>query len=136
MLKLELQTGGRGFVDITAEVQRVVRDSGHTEGLCTLFIRHTSASLLITENADRAVRTDLENFFARLVPDGDPRYVHDAEGADDMPAHIRAALTLTQLSIPVEHGRMALGAWQGVYLFEHRAAPHRRAVLLHLIGEA
>jgi len=132
MLKLELQTGGRGFVDITAEVQRVVRDSGHTEGLCTLFIRHTSASLLITENADRAVRTDLENFFARLVPDGDPRYVHDAEGADDMPAHIRAALTATSLSIPYEDRRLLLGTWQGIYLYEHRHAPHTRTVVVHL----
>ena len=104
-------------------------------GLLTLFCRHTSASLLIRENADPDVRTDLEAFFEKLVPEGRGLYVHDTEGPDDMPAHIRAALTQTQLSIPVDAGRMQLGTWQGIYLFEHRSAPHRREVVLHLIGE-
>src|SRR5512135_2835696 len=103
-------------------------------GLLTLFVRHTSASLLIQENADPAVRRDLERFFARLVRDGDPMFEHDQEGADDMPAHVRAALTQTQLSIPVLNGAPALGSWQGIYLYEHRTSPHRRAVVLHLIG--
>jgi secondary thiamine-phosphate synthase enzyme len=105
-------------------------------GLLTIFVQHTSASLTIQENADPDVVHDLNTFFDRLVPEDSRLYRHTVEGPDDMPAHIRAALTLTQLSIPVEGGRMALGTWQGVYLFEHRAAPHRRSVLLHLIGEA
>ncbi len=104
-------------------------------GLLTLFCRHTSASLLIQENADPDVRRDLEDFFARLVPEGRGLYVHDTEGPDDMPAHIRAALTQTQLSIPVENGRMLLGTWQGIYVFEHRSAGSRREIVLHLNGE-
>ena len=104
-------------------------------GLLTLFIPHTSASLIIQENADPDVLTDLNHFFNRLVPDGDPLYDHQAEGPDDMPAHIRAALTQTQLSIPVRENRMAIGIWQGIYLFEHRVYPHNRNVLLHLLGE-
>jgi secondary thiamine-phosphate synthase enzyme len=104
-------------------------------GLLTVFVQHTSASLLIQENADPDVKTDLNDFFSRIAPESDSLYIHNAEGPDDMPAHIRAALTATQLSIPVENGRMALGTWQGVYLFEHRSAPHRRSVLLHFMGE-
>lgn len=104
-------------------------------GLLTMFIPHTSASLIIQENADPDVLTDLNQFFNRLVPDGDPLYDHQAEGPDDMPAHIRSALTQTQLSIPIRENRMALGIWQGIYLFEHRVYPHNRNVLLHLLGE-
>ncbi len=106
-----------------------------TTGLLTLFCRHTSASILIQENADPDVLKDLEAFFERIAPEEPARYIHDAEGPDDMPSHIRAALTQTQLSIPVAHGKMVLGTWQGLYLFEHRRAPHRREIVLHLIGE-
>ena len=112
-----------------------LESAGIRSGLLTVFVQHTSASLTIQENADPDVVHDLNTFFNRLVPEDNRLYRHTCEGPDDMPAHIRAALTLTQLSIPVEDGRMALGTWQGVYLFEHRAAPHRRTVLLHLIGE-
>lgn len=132
---LTIRTPGRGLVEITRRVADWVRGSGVRDGLLTLFIRHTSASLLVQENADPEVRRDLERFFARLVPDGDPLFGHTAEGPDDMPAHVRAALTQTSLSIPVIGGRPALGTWQGVYLYEHRRAPHERTVLLHLIGE-
>ena len=131
---LAVSTHGVGLVEITGEVTRWVPAQGMGTGLLTLFCRHTSASLLIQENADPDVRSDLLAFFRRLAPEG-AGYVHDAEGPDDMPAHIRAALTQTQLGIPVEHGRAVLGTWQGIYLFEHRAAPHRREVVLHLIGE-
>lgn len=131
---LAVRTPGRGFTDITGEVEAFVRASGIATGLLTVFVRHTSASLLIQENADPDVRRDLESFFARVAPD-DPRlYRHTAEGPDDMPAHIRTALTHTSLGIPVAGGRTALGTWQGVYLVEHRTAPHRREVVLHLIG--
>jgi len=112
-----------------------LESAGTRNGLLTVFVQHTSASLTIQENADPDVVHDLNTFFNRLVPEDNRLYRHTCEGPDDMPAHIRAALTLTQLSIPVERGRMALGTWQGVYLFEHRIAPHRRSVLLHLIGE-
>jgi secondary thiamine-phosphate synthase enzyme len=132
---LSVATAGRGLHEITASVCAWVKDSRMSAGLLTLFVRHTSASLLIQENADPAVRRDLERFFARLVRDGDPMFEHDQEGADDMPAHVRAALTQTQLSIPVLNGAPALGSWQGIYLYEHRTSPHRRAVVLHLIGE-
>jgi secondary thiamine-phosphate synthase enzyme len=131
---LEQRTRGRGLVEITREVVDWTRSQGIGAGLLTLYCRHTSASLLIQENADPDVRTDLERYFDRIAPDG-PGYVHDTEGPDDMPAHLRTALTQTQLSIPVMDGRPALGTWQGVYLFEHRLAPHRREVVLHLIGE-
>jgi secondary thiamine-phosphate synthase enzyme len=126
--RIEIKTPGRGFQDISNELQAAVVRSGVTDGLCHVFIRHTSASLLITENADPDVRTDLENFIRKLVPDGDPAYVHSMEGPDDMPAHIRSVLTATELSIPVRAGRLALGTWQGVYLWEHRSRPHHRRV--------
>ena len=131
---LQLQTPGRGFVEITHGVRSWVRGCNIDEGLLTVFIRHTSASLLVQENADADVVRDLERFFARLVPDGDPLFEHRAEGADDMPAHVRAALTQTHLSIPVIGCQPALGTWQGIYLVEHRVRPHRRDVVLHLIG--
>jgi len=130
-----VRTGGRGLYELTDRVLHWVRETGIREGLLTVFVRHTSASLLVQENADPEVQRDLERFFARLVPEGDPLFEHTAEGADDMPAHVRAALTQTQLGIPVAGGRPALGTWQGVYLYEHRRAGHRREVLLHLIGD-
>ena len=125
---------GKGLTEITAPVVRWVSGQGIATGVLTLFCRHTSASLLIQENADPDVRTDLEAWFEDVAPEDGP-YVHDAEGPDDMPAHIRTALTAVSLSVPVEAGRMVLGTWQGIYLFEHRAAPHRREIVLHLIGE-
>ena len=132
---LRIQTPGRGFVEMTRDIQNWVRDCKIDEGLLTIFIRHTSASLLIQENADPEVVSDLERFFARLVPDGDSLFEHRAEGADDMPAHVRAALTQTQLSIPVVGGEPVLGTWQGIYLVEHRIRAHRREVMLHLLGQ-
>jgi secondary thiamine-phosphate synthase enzyme len=132
---LSIETRGQGLVEITGEVTRWVEAQGMMEGLLTLFCRHTSASLLIQENAAPAARADLERFFARIAPE-DPRlYTHDEEGPDDMPAHIRSALTQVQLSIPLAAGRLVLGTWQGIYLFEHRRAPHRRTIALHLAGE-
>lgn len=132
---LAIAARGRGLTEITEKVSRWVTASGIRTGLLTLFIRHTSASLLVQENADPEVQRDLERFLARLVPDGDPLFEHMQEGPDDMPAHIRAALTQTQLSIPVADGRLALGAWQGLYLYEHRRRGSQREVALHLIGE-
>ncbi len=132
MLKLELRTRGRGLLDFTDQVRAAVRANGRGDGLCTLFIRHTSASLIISENADPVVLADLERFFARLVPDGSPIFEHDAEGPDDMPAHVRAALTATSLSIPFERGELLLGTWQAIYLYEHRHAAHTRTVVVHL----
>jgi secondary thiamine-phosphate synthase enzyme len=134
-MRFEVRTGGRGLVEITGPIRQWVTGCGIQNGLLTVFIRHTSASLVVQENADPDVRTDLETFFARLVPDGDPDFVHDAEGPDDMPAHVRAALTQTSLGIPVLDGRPALGTWQGIYLYEHRHQGHRREVVLHLLGE-
>jgi secondary thiamine-phosphate synthase enzyme len=131
---ISVETRGKGLTEITPQVARWIDGQGIASGLLTLFCRHTSASLLIQENADPDVRTDLEAYFERIAPEDGP-YVHDAEGPDDMPAHIRTALTAVNLSVPVEGGRMALGTWQGIYLFEHRRAPHRREVVLHLIGE-
>jgi secondary thiamine-phosphate synthase enzyme len=131
---LAVATRGRGFRDITGEVQRLVAQAAIDTGLCTLHLQHTSASLLIQENADPDVRRDFERFFARLVPDGDPLFVHTVEGDDDMPAHLRTALTTVNLSIPVASGRLTLGTWQGIYVWEHRTAPHRRAVVVHIIG--
>ncbi|MDE3166788.1 MAG: secondary thiamine-phosphate synthase enzyme YjbQ, partial [Acidobacteriota bacterium] len=122
--------------EITASIARWLEETGAESGLLTVFIQHTSASLIVQENAAPDVVLDLNAFFARLVPEETRLYRHNDEGADDMPAHIRAALTQTQLSIPVEQRRMMLGTWQGVYLFEHRAVPHRRSVVLHLIAEA
>ena len=130
-----VSTKGRGIYKISREVESWMLHQNIRSGLLTLFIPHTSASLIIQENADPDVLTDLNQFFNRLVPDGDPLYDHQAEGPDDMPAHIRSALTQTQLSIPVRENRMALGIWQGIYLFEHRVYPHNRNVLLHLLGE-
>ena len=130
---LVIATRGPGLVEITGEVVAWAARQGMSTGLLTLFCRHTSASLLIQENADPTVRADLEAFFKWLVPEN-VGYRHSAEGPDDMPAHIRSALTQTQLSIPVTEGRTALGTWQGIYLWEHRAAPHRRDVALHLLG--
>ncbi len=133
---LDVATPGRGLVEITRPVAQWVDASGLTDGLLTVFIRHTSASLLVQENADPAVRRDLERFFARLVPDGDPLFEHQSEGPDDMPAHVRAALTQTQLAVPLIDGALALGTWQGLYVYEHRRRAHVRQVALHLIGEA
>ena len=131
--RITVPTRGAGLVAISEPVLRWVAEQRIGTGLLTIWCRHTSASLLVQENADPDVRADLEAFFRRLVPEGG-HYRHQAEGPDDMPAHIRAALTQTQLSIPVQDGRPVLGTWQGIYLFEHRAAPHRREVVLHLIG--
>jgi len=133
--ELTIPTRGRGLYDFTDEVAGWVAKNNLKNGLVTLHLRHTSASLLIQENADPDVRRDLENFFARLVRDGDPLFVHTAEGDDDMPAHIRTALTTVNLSIPLHNGRLALGTWQGIYLWEHRRAAHSRRVALHFIGE-
>ena len=132
--ELVIETRGRGSVEITAQVAAAVDASDIDDGLCHLFIRHTSASLMVNENADPDVLRDLETFMRDLVPDGDPRFRHTAEGPDDMPAHIRSILTQTDLSIPVRSGRLALGTWQGIYLWEHRSAPHRRSVLVSVQG--
>ena len=133
--QFSVSTKGRGIYAISNKVEGWVPNQKIHSGLLTLFIPHTSASLLIQENADPNVLKDLDRFFKRLVPDGDPLYDHQTEGPDDMPAHIRAALTQTQLSIPIRNKEMALGIWQGIYLFEHRVHPHTRNVLLHLLGE-
>src|SRR2546427_11208830 len=133
---LEIHTPGRGLYEFTDEVAAWISRNGFKAGLLTLHLRHTSASLLIQENADPDVRRDLEAFFSRLVPDGDRLFVHNAEGDDDMPAHVRTALTAVNLSIPVREGRMVLGTWQGIYLWEHRKASHTRSLILHLIAEA
>lgn len=130
-----ISTRGRGLYELTDDVVRWIAKNNFGDGLLTLHLRHTSASLLIQENADPDVRRDLESFFARLVRDGDPIFVHTAEGDDDMPAHIRTALTTVNLSIPVREGRMALGTWQGIYVWEHRCAPHSRRIAAHFIGE-
>ncbi len=132
---LTVETRGRGFTDVTPEVARWVAAQGLESGLLTLFLPHTSASLLIQENADPDVLADLERFFARIAPDDPALYRHTAEGKDDMPAHIRSSLTQTQLAVPVQGGRPALGTWQAVYLVEHRLRPHRRSLLLHLLGD-
>ena len=133
--RLAVETAGGDLTEVTDAVARWLGGTGLKDGLLTLFCRHTSASLLIQENADPDVQRDLQAFFRRLVPEGDPLYIHTAEGPDDMPAHVRAALTQTEISIPFEHGRMLLGTWQGIYVFEHRRRPHRRELALHAIGE-
>ena len=133
--ELSLATRGRGLYEFTAEVEAWIAREKFRTGLVTLHLKHTSASLLIQENADPDVRTDLETFFKRLVPDGDPLFIHTSEGADDMPAHVRTALTAVNLSLPLQQGRLALGTWQGIYLWEHRRAAHARRVALHFIGE-
>ncbi|HEY7334843.1 MAG TPA: secondary thiamine-phosphate synthase enzyme YjbQ [Bryobacteraceae bacterium] len=132
--QLEVRTRGKRLYPFTGEIATWVRSTGVQTGLLTVFIQHTSASLTIQENADPDVILDLADFFERLAPEDDPRYRHTMEGPDDMPSHIRAALTQTHLSVPVIGGRMALGTWQGIYLFEHRSAPQRRSVVLHLIS--
>lgn len=130
-----VNTRGRGFYELTDEIGSLVADSGIRSGLATVHVRHTSASLLIQENADPEVRRDLERFFSQLAPDGDRLFRHTAEGEDDMPAHIRTALTAVNLSIPIASGRLALGTWQGIFLWEHRTHPHTRRVAIHLLGE-
>lgn len=133
--QLDVATPGRGFTMITREVAGIVRDSGLKLGLATLQLQHTSASLLIQENADPTVRVDLDRWFAKLVRDGDPAFEHNQEGDDDMAAHIRTALTTVNLSIPIVGGALALGTWQGIYLWEHRTHPHQRRIVVHLLGE-
>jgi secondary thiamine-phosphate synthase enzyme len=133
--EIAVHTRGRGLIEVTSPVARWLAERHIRRGLLTLLVRHTSASLLIQENADPEVQRDLERFFARLVRDGDPLFEHTAEGADDMPSHVRAALTQTSLSIPVDTGEMRLGTWQGIYLYEHRHAPHDRRIALHCLGE-
>ncbi|HRQ72442.1 MAG TPA: secondary thiamine-phosphate synthase enzyme YjbQ [Phycisphaerales bacterium] len=133
--ELTISTPGRGLHEITGRVERVVADSGVRDGLCTIFIRHTSASLIIQENADPSARRDLEAWLDRLVPEGDPIYTHTAEGSDDMPSHVKAALTQTSLSIPILRGRLALGTWQGIFLWEHRRDPHQRRVVVSVLGQ-
>jgi secondary thiamine-phosphate synthase enzyme len=132
---LTIETRGRGTIEITRKIQEAVGRSAVRRGLCNVFLLHTSASLIICENADPTVRRDLEVFAARIVPDGDPAFVHDLEGPDDMPAHIRTILTQSSLCLPVEDSRCELGTWQGVFLWEHRSDPHRRRLLITVIGE-
>lgn len=127
-------TRGRGSYEVTDRVQSIVRDAGIKTGLCHVFVHHTSASLMLCENADPAVRRDLDAFMARLAPDGDPLFEHSSEGADDMPAHIRSVLTQTGLSIPISDGRCALGTWQGLYLWEHRKVGHHRRITVTVLG--
>ena len=134
--RLQVDTRGKGLYEITDSVERWLAQQGGKTGLLTVFIQHTSASLTIQENADPDVVHDLNEFFGRIAPEDNRLYRHTTEGPDDMPAHIRSALTLTQLSIPVEQGRMALGTWQGIYVFEHRARAHRRSVVLHLMSDS
>ena len=133
--RIAIETRGQGLAEITGTLQAWLGRQKLSDGLLTLYLRHTSASLLIQENADPDVQRDLEDFLAKLVPEDPALYRHTAEGPDDMPAHVKAALTQTHLGIPLQAGRLALGTWQGVYLFEHRDAPHRREIALHLIGE-
>lgn len=132
---LRVHTQGRGTLEITGQVDAIVRDSGVQHGLCTIFIKHTSASLIVCENADPSVRRDLERYFGRLVRDGDSLFEHDSEGDDDMPAHIRAILTATSLSVPIADGRLDLGTWQGLFVWEHRTHPHTRHISITILGE-
>lgn len=133
--ELHVRTSGRGSFNVTNDVHRVVASSGIQTGLCHVFITHTSASLMLCENADPAVRLDLETFLGRLVPDGDPMFEHQSEGPDDMPAHIRTILTHNDLTIPIRNGRCALGTWQGIYLCEHRTHPHQRYLVVTVQGD-
>ena len=133
--ELIVETDGRGTYDLTHDVQRFVADSGIALGLCHVFIRHTSASLMLCENADPDVMRDLETFMSRQVPDGDPDFIHTAEGPDDMPAHVRSVLTQSDINLPVDKGRCALGTWQGIFLWEHRYAPHTRSVIITVQGD-
>jgi secondary thiamine-phosphate synthase enzyme len=132
---INIQTQGRGTIAISTNVEQLVQESGIDTGLCHIFIHHTSASLILTENADSDVRRDLENYFSRIVVDGDPAYLHDQEGPDDMSAHIRSILTQTEISVPVNAGRLAMGTWQGIYLWEHRTSPHQRKLTVTLQGD-
>ncbi|MEW7997373.1 MAG: secondary thiamine-phosphate synthase enzyme YjbQ [Candidatus Thiodiazotropha endolucinida] len=133
--QIRIQTRGRNTYNITGEVSEAIGRAGIATGICQLFIQHTSASLILCENADPTVRTDLERIMSRLVPDGDPIFDHTLEGPDDMPAHVRSILTHMDLSLPISQGRPALGTWQGIYLWEHRTHPHQRSVTLTLYGE-
>jgi secondary thiamine-phosphate synthase enzyme len=133
--RLTVSTRARGFYEITRDVQSCIARAHVDTGLCTLHLQHTSASLLIQENADPDVQRDFERFFARLIPDGDPLFVHTVEGPDDMPAHVRTALTTVNLSIPIARGHLCLGTWQGIYLWEHRTRPHTRTVVVHILGD-
>ncbi len=133
--QLTVATRARGTYDLTPQVAQIVTASGVREGLATVFIHHTSASLIISENADPTVREDLERFMAKLVPDGDRMFLHDDEGPDDMPAHVRNVLTQTSIGIPIGAGKLLLGTWQGLYLWEHRTAPHQRKITVTVIGE-
>jgi secondary thiamine-phosphate synthase enzyme len=133
---LEFRTRGRGTTDITADVARAVAASGIKKGLCTVFLQHTSASLILCENADPDVRRDLETLLSRLAPDGDPAFVHDTEGPDDMAAHARSILTSNSITIPVADGKLMLGTWQGLYLYEHRHAGHERSVVVTAMGDS
>jgi secondary thiamine-phosphate synthase enzyme len=132
--QVEIETRGRGTYDVTAQIARIVTDAGIRTGLCHVFIAHTSESLMLCENADPDVRRDLETFMSDLAPDGDPRFVHTAEGPDDMSAHVRSVLTQSDLTIPIADGRLALGTWQGIYLWEHRTHGHRRRVMVTVQG--
>ena len=131
---LIVRTSGQGLVDITAEVNRVVAQSGVEAGLCSVFLQHTSASLLIQENADPSARADLENWLDRLVPENDPLFTHTLEGPDDMPSHVKAALTAVSLTIPVSESALALGTWQGIYLWEHRRHPQVRRIVVTVLA--
>ncbi|MSQ54814.1 MAG: YjbQ family protein [Betaproteobacteria bacterium] len=133
---LEYRTRGRGTTDVTREVARVVAESGIRAGTCSVFVQHTSASLILCENADPDVRRDLETLFARLAPDGDREYRHDTEGPDDMAAHARSVLTASSHVLPIAGGELQLGTWQGLYLWEHRTAPHARSLIVTVMGEA
>jgi len=133
--EIQIATEGRGTYDFTRKVQAAVSQSGINIGMCHIFVRHTSASLMLCENADPAVRNDLEAFMQKTAPDGDPMFTHTAEGPDDMPAHVRSVLTQSDLNLPIVNGRCALGTWQGIYLWEHRFASHRRKVLLTMNGQ-
>ncbi len=133
--ELQIETRGRGFYEITGQIAKLLTSAQCKNGLVTIHIRHTSASLIVQENADPEVRRDFERFFARLVPEGDPLFRHRSEGDDDMPAHIRSALTCVNLSIPVLGGGLGLGTWQGIYLWEHRTAGHARQIIVHILGE-
>ncbi len=133
--QLDVRTAGRGLEDVTASVEAVVARSGVTTGLCVVFCPHTSASLVLTENADPSARADLLAWLARVAPDADPRYAHDAEGDDDMAAHLRSAMTRSSETVPVARGRLALGTWQGIFLAEHRTSPHLRTLVVHVSGE-
>ena len=133
--EIRVNTRGRGTYELSPDVQSAVRESGIKAGLCHVFICHTSASLMLCENADPSVMRDLETFMSRQVPDGDPMFTHTAEGPDDMPAHVRSILTQSDLNIPVRDGRCALGTWQGIYLWEHRRAPHSRRVIVTVQGD-